>query len=382
MNVAHVIAPSLAGGAESVVLALASAAKDRTRAAIVNQMADASAPPISLTAMLLERGVAAVEIRCGRRRYRSEVRALTEHLRATNVTLVHTHGYHGTWVGFFAARRLGLPVVATVHGYLTRSIKERLYNVLDRWLLRRFDAVIAVSEGIQAQLIAGGIARDRLHLVQNGFASSRLLDRGEARGRLGLGERDRVVGWIGRLSPEKGPDLFLQAIAAGDPRWRAVIIGEGPELPKLVELARRLKLDLDDRVRFLGFRSDAAELLLAFDVLALTSRQEGTPMVLLEAVAAGVPIAAFAVGGVPKLLSPETAMLVTPQDPRAFANMLSFVLESPGDARARASRATEQLGDRLSLQKWLDRIWQVYAGATLEHERRTRGRSQGLSDSA
>jgi glycosyltransferase involved in cell wall biosynthesis len=334
--VVHVIAPSPAGGAESVVLALASAAKDRTRAVILNQATDPSAPPMPLVDQLRRRGVSVEEIRCGRRRYRAEARALEAHLRDVRASLVHTHGYHGTWVGYYAAKRRGLPLVATVHGYLTRSLKERLYNLVDRRLLRRFDAVIAVSEGIQQQLIRS------------------------ARRALGVSETERVVGWVGRLSPEKGADLLLQALAATDAEVKAVIIGEGPEHPRLVEMIRTLELDRQDRVRLAGYRSDAAELLSAFDVLALTSRMEGTPMIVLEAVAAGLPIIAFAVGGIPKLLTTETAWLVTPEDPQAFAAALREAVRFPDEAKARAARARASLAERLSIERWLERIRDVY----------------------
>ncbi|MGH7676975.1 MAG: glycosyltransferase [Gemmatimonadaceae bacterium] len=361
-TVVHVIAPSPAGGAESVVVALASAARDTTQVVVLNQVADRDAPPHPMTAQLQRHGVTVEEIRCGRRRYGAEARALEEHLRRVSAALVHTHGYHGTVVAYFAAKDLGIPLVSTVHGYLTRSLKERVYNVIDRLLLRRFQAVIAVSHGIREQLLQSGLPPQRVHLVQNGMAAHVADDRDRAREALGLDAADRVVGWIGRLSPEKGPDLFLRAYASSGASGHAVIVGDGPEQPRLRDLAQTLGLD-SQRVVFAGFRPNAAELLTAFDVLALTSRMEGTPMVILEAVARGVPIVSFAIGGIPDLLNNDSAWLAPPENVDAIAESLRAALGQPDEARRRATNARERLADRLSIESWVERISKVYDAA-------------------
>jgi glycosyltransferase involved in cell wall biosynthesis len=358
----HIISPSPAGGAESVVLTLAAVAPDRTRAVILNQTASENAPPFPLVTQLRDRGVTATEIRCGRRRYTAEIRVLERYLRETPPGVVHTHGYHATWVAYQAAKHLGIPLVATVHGYLTRSLKERLYNFVDRRVLRRFDAVIAVSDGIRNQLVDSGVDRSRVHVVQNGLAAHVGSEsRESARRHLGLTSDDRVVGWVGRLSPEKGPDLFLRALAR-DGTHVGVVIGDGPERVALSELARKLRLS-EQRCRFAGYRANASELLPAFDALALTSRMEGTPMVILEAVAAKVPIVAFAVGGIPDLLDDQTAWLVALEDVDALATAMAAALDSPQEAARRAAMACSRLSERLSLPRWLERVWHVYSQA-------------------
>jgi glycosyltransferase involved in cell wall biosynthesis len=361
-RVAHVIAPAPAGGAESVVLALASAAADRSRVIVLNQVAHRDDPPHTLSDQLRSRDVVVDELRCGRRRYRAEVRAVSELIRRHDVEIVHTHGYHATVVGYLAARRAGVPAVATVHGYLSRNVKERFYNVVDRWLLRRFDAVIAVSQGIADQLAANGVSRERVVIVQNGLATSvSTLDRQHARQQLGLSAYDQVIGWVGRLSPEKGADLFLRGLEHSDPSVRAVVIGEGPELPGLERLVR--ELDLSERVAFTGFRPDAARFLQAFDVLALTSRIEGTPMIILEAVAAKVPIVAFAVGGLPQLLDNDSAWLIPPEDVSALRRALQEALGSPSERIQRADAARRRVAHQLSAEQWLERVWRVYDNA-------------------
>jgi glycosyltransferase involved in cell wall biosynthesis len=362
-RVVHVIAPAPAGGAESVVVALTSADRERTEAVILNQLGAPGTPDLPLTATLRSKGVTVQEIRCGRRRYGREARALAELLREKGASVVHAHGYHADWVAHAAARRARVAAVATVHGYLRSDFKDRLLSRLDRWMLRRFDAVIAVSDAIAAELRASGIRKDRIHVVQNGMsASTTLLSRAEARRRLGIATDGPVVGWVGRLSYEKGADLFLEALARGD-LPPAVIIGDGPEQARLAELARTLRHDSSGRVTFAGFQGDAAALLPAFDVLAMTSRSEGTPMIMLEAVAAELPVVAFAVGGIGEQLDAQTAWLVPELDVDAFARTLRSAIAAPDEARKRARAARVRLDDRLNVERWVERVWKAYERA-------------------
>jgi glycosyltransferase involved in cell wall biosynthesis len=188
------------------------------------------------------------------------------------------------------------------------------------------------------------------------------LDRESARRALGLSSEGLVIGWVGRLSPEKGPDLFLQALAAVDVPGLGVMVGDGAERARLSDLAGSLGLTAA-RVRFLGQLPEAAALLPAFDVVALTSRVEGTPMIILEAVAAGVPIVAFRTGGIPDLLTDETAWLVSPGDVSGLRAALRDALASPAEGKARAAAARARLADRLSLDRWVAKVRAVYQEA-------------------
>ena len=343
-----------------MVVALSGGDRERTHVVILNQVANADAPPHPLTDQLHRQGVQTHEVRCGRRRYADEARALATYLDRERATLVHTHGYHSTWVAFWATRGRQVARVSTVHGYLTRTLKERLYNVIDRLVLRRFDAVIAVSPGIHDQLLRSGLSAARVHLVQNGLSSAQGGDRAAQRRRFGIAESDRVVGWIGRLSVEKGPDLFLRAVT-NVRGARALIVGDGPERRPLE--AQATQLGIGDRVVFAGFQPNAAELLPAIDVLALSSRMEGTPMVVLEAVAAGVPIVSFAVGGIPDLLNDRSGWLVARDDVQALSVALDAALSDPAEGARRAAEARKALAERLSLDRWLARVWTVYESA-------------------
>ncbi len=354
-RVAHLIAPAPAGGAESVILALASAAPGRTRVITLNQHGHEEAE-LPFTRQLREHGIAVDEVRVGRRQYRTEAREVARLVRAHGIALLHTHGYHGNIIGWLARGAAGVPVIGTAHGYLDRDTKERLYGRLDRWVMRRMDAAIAVSTGLERILLAHGHRRDRLAMIRNGMpAAPRLHERAQARAILGLRGDGPVVGWIGRLSIEKGADLFVDAIAATSPAVTGVLVGDGAERERLAQ-----RIGASPRTVLAGPRPDAARLLSAFDVLAISSRTEGTPMVVLEAIGAGVPVVSFRVGGIPDVIDETSGWLVPALDTTALARALDEAIAAPEEARRRAARALERVSAELGVTAWLDRVWSLY----------------------
>ena len=339
MEIVHLTAPGPVGGLETVVAALTAATSGRghrVRLFALLETDGSGCPGFEGLA-----GVELVEVRLPPRRYRAEAERLRGEWQSRRPDLVHTHGYHADLVGWWAARRLGIPLVSTVHGFTGGDLKNRLYERLDRWALRRFDAVVAVSRPLATSLIEQGIDRQRVHVIPNRRPPNLPFSSEESRRRLGLPERARLVGWIGRMSREKGADVMIEAMPQVPADVQLVFLGEGPLRPGL---ARRVaELGLRDRVHFLGPVSGADRLLRAFDLVALSSRTEGTPMVLLEAIDAGVPIVATAVGGVPELLSDREALLVPPERPDRLAAAITECLDRSGEAARRAELARARL---------------------------------------
>ena len=173
-----------------------------------------------------------------------------------------------------------------------------------------------------------------------------------ARRRLDLPLGVRVVGAVGRLTRQKGPDVFVRALALLPGDVHGLWVGDGPLGDRLARLTRRL--GLADRVRWLGHRDDVAELLPGFDVLAVPSRWAGLPVALLEGVAAGIPVVASAVSSLDEVVLPrETGLLVAPGDPAELAKALAWMLDRPEIAREMALNARNLVGsqERYSLPR-------------------------------
>ncbi len=299
--------------------------------------------------------------------YLTQLRGLTDLCRDRRPSVVHTHGYHADVIAGFAARRAAVPTVTTVHGFVRGDWKNRLYERLQRRAFRTFDAVMPVSRAMAGELRRSGVSPDRLHVVPNAFeAAGDALPRAAAREQLGLTDGCFHAGWIGRLSPEKGADLMLLALArVPDDGLCLSVLGDGVDRARLEALAARL--GVAHRVTWHGVQPQAARLAAAFDAIVLSSRSEGTPIVLFEAMAAGTPVIATAVGGVPDVVSPAEAVLVPPDDPAALSAALEAVRTDRAGAAARARAATRRLAEQFAAEPWLRRIEDVYTAALEVH---------------
>lgn len=352
LSILHVLAPAPFGGLETAVVSLAPALIAEGHRATVAMVLE---PPVGRRHSLLEAlataGVPVEPIVLGARSYLAERRAVRELLVRHEVTVLHTHGYRPDVVDAPVARALGIPTVSTAHGYTRASGKNRIYEWLQRRALRRFDAVITVSEALRHELRRSGVEAGRLHWVRNAWRPrAAVLPRSEARDRLGLPADVPVVGWVGRMTHEKGPDVMVRVAAKvrGDVVFS--MVGDGPLRPACESSARALGVDA--RMKWHGAVPEAGSLLGAFDALVLTSWTEGTPMVLLEAMSARVPIVTTAVGGIPAMLSPTEALLSPAGDIHHLAECIIEVLAEPSLARALATAAERRLLNDFAVEPW------------------------------
>ena len=359
----HVLAPGPVGGLESVVRLLAAGQAARGRQVAAALILDPGGEDHPLAAALAAAGVRVAPIVVPPRAYLAERSAIAALCRELAPRVVHTHGYRADVIGGSATRALRLPTVATVHGFTGGGRKNRFYEWLQTRAYRRFGAVIAVSRPLVSRLTARGIPPERIHCVPNAYVSPVApLPRGAARGALGLpaSEPGLRLGWIGRLSREKGADVLVRAMALVPPdRPLALsVLGDGRERAALVALAA--ELGVGGRIRWHGTVPDAGRLYAAFDGFVLSSRTEGTPIALFEAMAARVPIVATAVGGVPDVVRGTEALLVPSEDPAALARALGTLHDEPEAARVRAEAALARLGVEFALGPWLDRHDRLY----------------------
>lgn len=370
MRIVHLLAPAPIGGLERVVQGLtigqAGRGHDVTVVAVVE------APLAAEHAFRVPLDTAKIAIRellVPPRRYGVERRQLASLIKALRPDVVHSHGSRVDVVDGETIRQLGIPTVSTVHGWTGGSIKNRLYEYLHRRALRHFDAVIAVSEPIARGLASHGVSSDRVHLVRNAFTPvAALLSRADARRDLDLSASAHVVGWMGRLSREKGIDVFVDAMARlPADAVVACVIGDGPERER--EAARS-----GSSIAWKGMIPAAGRYLAAFDVFVQSSRTEGTPMALLEAMSAEVPIVATRVGGVPDVISENEALLVSSENAVGMATAIASVLADPEPAAIRARLAKHRLVTTFGADAWLDKHEEIYRLAA-ERRRRAMGRT-------
>ena len=261
-------------------------------------------------------------------------RALRKLLERERFDLVHAHIYASAAASALATAGTGVPVVITEH---TEALWQgRGGQLFSRWMYRRTSRVIAVSDAIRRRLVErDGVPPDKITLLPNSVPPVRQAHGDAMPLPADLGGEGPVVGVVARLQPEKGVASFLTAashVARELPEARFVVVGDGPLRGELLGLAE--ELGVRDQVHFLGFRPDAQALLELMDVVAVPSVSEGTPLIVLEAMSAGVPVVASRVGGIPGQIRPgREGLLVPPGDAKALGNALLSLLRDSERAR-------------------------------------------------
>ncbi|MFF2354695.1 glycosyltransferase family 4 protein [Kitasatospora sp. NPDC058115] len=269
---------------------------------------------------------------------RSDATAIGELRRAfTGADVVHAHGLRAALLSDLALRTAGrfpglrpeTPLVVTAHhALLATGMERRLQRLMERRVARAADLVLGASSDLVARARELGATDARLGPVAAPPMPEGRLGRARARAELLGGGPDRpLVLAVGRLVPQKAFGLLLDAtreLSAADPQPLLVLAGDGPEAAGLRERVAAEKLP----VRLLGYRTDVPDLLAAADVLVLPSRWEARSLVVQEAMRAGVPVVATAVGGIPELVG-DAAVLVPPGDAAALGRAARELLADP-----------------------------------------------------
>jgi len=306
-----------------------------------------------------------------------EVRAvchLYRLIRRERPAIVETHTAKAGFVGRLAARLARVPVVVhTFHGHILNgyfgSSKTYLLRYMERLLAKTTDAVLAVSECVKRDLVAHGVARpDEIRVVPLGIELEPFLvshkTRGGFRMELGLDGHERLVGIVGRLAPIKNHQLFLNAAALvrrAEPQARFVVVGDGALRSELETRAR--ELGICDRVFFTGWRRDLPRVYADLDVLVVSSDNEGTPLAAIEAMAAGCPVVATCVGGMPDVVRHgETGMLVSPRSPQELAAGILAVIQDRGLRAGLGEKARPDMQRRFDKRRLIADMERLYTG--------------------
>jgi glycosyltransferase involved in cell wall biosynthesis len=291
-------------------------------------------------------------------------------IRETNPHVIQTHHSKSHFVVQLSGLGKKRPWVAFHHGHTRSHLRLRLYEGLDRWSLRAPTQVVAVSGAFAQQLVGMGVPREKIVVLHNSveLAPERNFsfeDLQAKKARLGISGTERIVLAIGRLSKEKAyPDLVV-AIAElrrlhPELPVRLLILGEGPERPAIEAAVR--SAGLERGVSLPGHMRDVSPYYEVADVFAISSLSEGSPNVLLEAMAAGVSVVASAVGGIPEIVTDQQqALLVRPRDPRALADALAHILTNRRLAQALSQAARSLAATRFAPEQRAHALIELYS---------------------
>ncbi len=291
------------------------------------------------------------------------------------VDVVHAHMPRANVPGALLARAARVPVVVT-HEHGSVRYADPLRRALNRTVVGPLsDAVLAVSDWDRRRLVAEqGLPESRVRVFRNGILPLPA-DVPDVRPELTAPDVP-IVGALGRLDPVKGYDTLIAAVArlcAEGVRLRCVIAGLGPEEARLRRLIHQSGLGRE--VTLLGLREDVPALLRAFDVAVMASRSEGAPLAIIEYMAAGLPIVATRVGGIPELIEPGVhGILVEPDDPVALADGIRRLLEHPTEAATLAAAARARQRAEFDLDVVVAQLQELYLSLYLGRGgRRRRG---------
>ena len=288
--------------------------------------------------------------------------------------VLHAHGYKADIYGYLASWPGSTALVSTCHNWPDPTFIMQTYAALDRIILRKFDRVAAASDGVADILRASGI--DDVKYISNGvdverFSCPALGLRSEIAGR----NFDRVVGFVGRLVPEKGGALLIEAaerVVSVWPRTLFVFVGEGPARGEWEQCAR--EHGVAGNVLFLGRRTDMRSVYSCFDILVLPSYVEALPVCLLEAMAASVPVVATRVGCVPKVILPGiSGILIEPGDATALCKAVCCLLEDPRLAQTLAYQGRTRVAQHFSAEAMARAYLGLYNQALTRRIQRRRG---------
>ena len=302
----------------------------------------------------------------------SVVKTVRRHLKQHGpFDIVHGHSSKGGAIARLAAVGTGASAFYTLHGLIMMDpglsrLKRSLYLAIELGLSLRTAKIIAVSPEEARAAVKVGLGKSRVVTVPNGVGPAQLTPRGEARRELALADDAVAIGFIGRLVDQKAPHVLLEAFAATVavvPAARLVMVGSGPLMEPLRELSRTL--NVSDKIIWLGER-DARQVLAAFDIFALSSRKEGLPYVVLEAMAAGLPIVATVSSGVEILIDPGVnGFRVPTDDTLAFTHALLTLAGDPAIA-LRHGRASLQKASDFTIDAMVDKTLAVYRDGLLK----------------
>jgi len=273
------------------------------------------------------------------------IRRLADLLRQEHIQLLHTHLVRSDICGRIAGRMARIPVISTIHNmerhFKGGGVSNAIVRLLDRKTMGYSGIITTVSQALRDYIHeAYGLPFERILCIPNGIDPLGPPDPSITRASLGLGGGIPLIGTVARLDEQKGVDLLIEAthiIINKGVRMGLLIVGDGPMRDELILRARRK--GLAEEIRFVGFQRNVQDYLSLLDIFVLPSRWEGFGISIVEAMAAGLPVVAAGVGGIPEIVEDgRTGFLIERDNIHALADRILYLLKNPS--------AREEMGER------------------------------------
>lgn len=380
MKVLHLIDSAGLYGAEQVMLALAQGQRESGIDACIGSIASPGLGEKALETAARDRQVPVIRIEIPSGLSPSAIGALRIRINNLRPEVIHSHGYKANVLSGLVPKRLRLaPLVTTYHGWTSSGgfSRNALYESLDRLVVNRRDAAVVVSK---SQVVKLNVRHpENLYVVPNGVAeldALRTCDMSDVQADVEFCKRGPTLVMVGRLSPEKCQNIALRAMAllsVEHPELQLLLMGDGPLRSPLHDLAK--SLGLGHAIRLAGYVPDPWRVFPYTKGLVMTSRTEGLPVTVLEAMRARLPVISSAVGGVPDMLDyGACGWLISEGSASGFAVSIRDLLENQASAYAKVERAYCRFQDRYTVRRMVaeyDRIYRtVVSSSRLQNEGR------------
>ncbi len=371
MKILHIRSSGGFYGAEAVILNLSRAVHAHGAGTYICCINNKENPHNELVERAKEFGLEASMVQCCGMFDHQTIKSIRDLLVQKKIDILHCHDYKATVFGLLAAKDLKITRIHTNHLWTHDDLKLRCYEFLEGILTNWFNCIVAVSDSIAKEIRPFIWDKKRLSVISNGIDFDRfknLPQHGSLRKEYDIRGDEIVVGVIGRYAAQKGHEYLFRALAKiteldKDILIKLFVVGHGELERQFKKIVANLKIE--DRVIFAGFRNDILPVLNTIDFLAMPSLSEGLPIVLLEAMAAGVPVVVTPVGGIPKLIKDgETGFVVQPKDVDGLADAIKKMIEMRDHEMDRLQRivqnAQELVEKQYSARIMAEKYYQLY----------------------